>query len=342
MMKEQQQQEVAECEGCNIKEKCLLLHNIRHNGIYRRVCSLCVLRLNSGWFCWICFQVFEDVSKIPDDKVLCLKSQCPSIAHTGCAIQNYHDASCIYMCPLCSIPNLTFFDISSLNHKKIRGSCCCSSSSSSCNCSSNDGGRRIDLKLSKALVAASMFASISINKAAVATQKEVEYRFQEAAIAKKKATKALECLNILSNKAQEENANANENGDEIIGVSAARRPPPPPKKKKKISKNNGVSADKKGKAVLVNVGSVKKKKRTILGCSSFVSKNNSKKHASVENRDGLKKQKGIVINGNISKDSTNLQSHIVHEDQGNKGLLSALTGTGQMQRPYRKKRSVVK
>ncbi|PIA37927.1 hypothetical protein AQUCO_02900051v1 [Aquilegia coerulea] len=350
MMKRSQEEQqpqvssVSKCEGCNITELCVLLHRIRYDGVFRRVCTSCVLRLHPGLFCSVCCEVFENESSIQVDKVHCLK--CTSLAHIDCVLQYNPDAPCLYICPTCAIPNFTFFDIpssssssssSSTHNKKIRG-----------NCSSNVGGRKIDLKLATVFRAASFFALVSMKNAAASANKEADLRIGESLIARGKVAQALEHYSIVSNQAKEEEEEEDEN--EMIGVSMTVAPPPPPqqsknkkkKKKKKISNNNGVGVEKKGKAVLGNVRPIKKKRTMILACSSAVAKSESKKLVSVENKDGLKKEKGANGNGSISKNSSNLQSHIVQEDQGNKGLLSALSGAGHLDRPFRKKRSGTK
>ncbi|KAF8392659.1 hypothetical protein HHK36_023008 [Tetracentron sinense] len=169
------------CGGCG-SDELWLLHNVRHRGIYRRLCTSCVLKSFPGSFCPICYEFFEGSSPSNDD-VLCLK--CPSISHSACVGL---DVAPRYVCPPCENPSFLFFDIGG-------------SSKTSKGCDGKSVG--IDQKSGKVLLAAARIASFSMNKATATARVEMEKRAKEAALTKKRAKEALERVALLASKEKE-------------------------------------------------------------------------------------------------------------------------------------------
>ncbi|XP_038722971.1 uncharacterized protein LOC120014919 [Tripterygium wilfordii] len=163
----------SQCGGCRAEER-FLLHNIRHLGTYRRLCTGCVLKTHQGLFCPFCLQLFEDARPPPSDqRLMCFN--CPSISHLSCAPSSAHSSS--FLCPTCSDPSSSFF-----------------------NSSSPESGRLIHRESARALVAAARIAAAAMTKAAVIARVEAERRAKEAISAKKRAKEALEQLTRLAPK----------------------------------------------------------------------------------------------------------------------------------------------
>ncbi|KAK9288430.1 hypothetical protein L1049_016887 [Liquidambar formosana] len=180
---------LSECGGCSSGER-LLLHNVRHRGTYRRLCTACVLKNHPGSFCPICFHVFDELPPA-NERVICLK--CPSISHLACV---GFDVANRYECPPCANPNFAFFDVRVLNAsiKGIDGES-----------AANETKRGINKDSARALLAAARIASTSMSKAAAVARVEAERRVKEAALAKKRAREALERVAYLVSKEKEKN-----------------------------------------------------------------------------------------------------------------------------------------
>ncbi|XP_057958972.1 uncharacterized protein LOC131151667 [Malania oleifera] len=174
----------SDCSNCSAEER-ILLYNVRHRGLSRRLCAACVLKLHPGSFCPICFTVYGDHP--PADRRVCLK--CSSVAHSSCV--GGPDASASYECPPCSNPSFLFFQL----NKKIKPS----------SDSESDPKREIDLDSAKALLAAARIASASMAKAVNVARVEAERRVREAALAKRRAREALERVAYLVAKDKEKN-----------------------------------------------------------------------------------------------------------------------------------------
>lgn len=166
------------CGGCG-GDRRWVLHNVRHRAAYRRLCTNCILKTHQGLFCPFCFQVYEE-SLPPKDRLMCLK--CPSISHLSCVPCSHPHSTPSFLCPACSIPNFSFFNLDS-------------SSSSG-----NNSGKPIDKDSARALVAAAKIAAVSMTKAAAVARVEAERRVKEATLAKKRAREALERLAFLAAK----------------------------------------------------------------------------------------------------------------------------------------------
>ncbi|XP_021897913.1 uncharacterized protein LOC110814673 [Carica papaya] len=174
-MTKNEQQQRWECGACGLAERWLL-HSVRQRGVYRRLCTDCVLKSHQGLFCPLCLNVFEDSPPPPNARLICLN--CPSITHLSCSPSSSSSSS--FLCPPCSKPNFSFFPI-------------CSSVPDSA-LDRHSGQRVIDKNSAKALLAAAKISGISMTKAAVVARVEAERRVKEAALAKKRAREALEKL----------------------------------------------------------------------------------------------------------------------------------------------------
>ncbi|MCE0482205.1 hypothetical protein HAX54_040706 [Datura stramonium] len=175
-MEEQPSESSRRCAVCAATLP-FILHLLPYRGLYRHLCTTCVLDSHPGSFCPICFDVFLHNPLPPHLRLLC--SKCPSISHLSCVRDPAASSSSGYLCPLCSNPNFTFFHVTS-NH-------------------ANNNSIEINLHLAKQLVAAVTIASESIYNAAVMDRINAEIRVKEALLAKEEAAQALDRLNNLLN-----------------------------------------------------------------------------------------------------------------------------------------------
>ncbi|KAL3515866.1 hypothetical protein ACH5RR_022768 [Cinchona calisaya] len=169
------------CGNCGVEER-RLLHHVRHRGVFRRLCTTCVLRLHPQSFCPTCFAVYHPSPPPsgPNDAVTCIK--CYSSSHSRCVGPNSPNP---YICPNCVNPNSPIFALKKAKDLGIE---------SSEAVSGNNAGdcRVIDKKAAKILLAAARIAAVSMSKAAVAARAEAERRAKEAAFTRKRAREALE------------------------------------------------------------------------------------------------------------------------------------------------------
>ncbi|KAM3221095.1 hypothetical protein P3L10_020363 [Capsicum annuum] len=158
---EQQPLKGCECAVCFIKRP-FILHRLPYRGVYRHLCTACVLDSHPGSFCPVCFDVFLHN---PPPSHLCLPcSKCTSISHLSC-VSDAASSSQGYLCPPCSNPNFTFFYVTP-NH---------------------DNTIQINRHLAKQMVAAATIASESIHSAADMAWINAENRVNEALLSKAEA-----------------------------------------------------------------------------------------------------------------------------------------------------------
>ncbi|KAK8520249.1 hypothetical protein V6N13_031289 [Hibiscus sabdariffa] len=176
-----------QCSNCSAHAPSFL-HQVRHLGILRRLCTACVLRLHPSSFCPVCFVFYAGSPPHPAKRVAC--SNCCSITHSHCAGDTLLTS---YLCPPCKNSSFSFFPLRD---------------------------NKIDKKLALPLLCASKIASSSMGNAVTVAWAEADRRVREAAIARKRAREALEQLVVLTRK---ENGNADpakfeeldmDNGDE--------------------------------------------------------------------------------------------------------------------------------
>ncbi|MCD7449963.1 hypothetical protein HAX54_002680 [Datura stramonium] len=169
----------AACGNCSVEERWFL-HHVRHRGIFRRLCTNCVLRLHTQSFCPTCFLVYNHSpppSASSSGLVSCFK--CYSLSHNSCVGVNPAHP---YLCPLCVNPNASIF---SLKKGKDVGL-------------DNEDARVVDMKAAKVLLTAGKIAAATVNKAALAARVEAERRAKEAAFTRKRAREALEHVAYLT------------------------------------------------------------------------------------------------------------------------------------------------
>ncbi|CAH2038474.1 unnamed protein product [Thlaspi arvense] len=152
------------CDECGSRD-AWVIHSARVRGTLRFLCTHCLLRLQPGSFCPICFAFYDSSPPHPSRRVSCTK--CISLTHTQCA----GDANpSSYVCPPCRDDSFSFFRL----------------------IIDSDGGRSVDKSLSEAFLCAAKIAASSMNKAVTAAKCEAERRGREAAVARKRAREALE------------------------------------------------------------------------------------------------------------------------------------------------------
>ncbi|GMI84424.1 hypothetical protein like AT1G09520 [Hibiscus trionum] len=180
-----------ECSNCSGNVP-FFLHQVRHLGILRRLCTACVLRLHPSSFCPVCFVFYAGSPPQPTKRVAC--SNCCSITHSHCAGDTLLTS---FLCPPCKDSSFSFFPLKN---------------------------GKIDKKLSLALLCAAKISSSSIEKAVTVAWAEADRKVREAALARKRAREALEHLLVTrKEKARKENENLDpakvedpdfDNGDE--------------------------------------------------------------------------------------------------------------------------------
>nr|GMD43841.1 S-antigen protein [Ipomoea batatas] len=178
----------AECGNCGAVERRLPLHDVRHRGNFRKLCTTCVLRLHSQSFCPTCFTVYNPSPprSSQNDAVTCFK--CYSSSHTQCVGPNPPNP---YICPLCVTPNSSIFALRKPNGASVDAKIG-NGNSNSC--------RVIDKAAARVLLAAARIAATSMSKAAMAARTEAERRAKEAAFTRKRAREALEHVTHLAAK----------------------------------------------------------------------------------------------------------------------------------------------
>ncbi|KAJ8529665.1 hypothetical protein K7X08_036500 [Anisodus acutangulus] len=173
------------CGNCSVEERWFL-HNVRHRGIFRLLCTNCVLRLHTQAFCPTCYFVYNPNPPPPPSQnglVSCVK--CYSFSHNSCVGPNPPHP---YLCPLCVNPNTVLFNLKKGKDVGL---------------DSNEvdrNSRVVDRNASKVLLTAAKIAAGTVNKAALAARVEAERRAKEAAFTRKRAREALEHVAYLTAK----------------------------------------------------------------------------------------------------------------------------------------------
>uniref|UniRef100_A0A1J3CQ80 Uncharacterized protein n=1 Tax=Noccaea caerulescens TaxID=107243 RepID=A0A1J3CQ80_NOCCA len=199
MNPEQNRRQCAVCE----ESEPSFIHTVSNNGVFRRLCTDCLLREHRKVFCPVCLDVFDGCLP-PGDGITCLN--CPSITHHSCsppppssfAASSYVSS---FTCPPCSDPNFSFFPKSHVQSSEN---------------DADGSGTLLDTKSAKALVAASKIAVVSMTDAAAKLKEEAVKKILDAKIAKMKAKDALGNLQdiVLREKASENsNLNKRKNSD---------------------------------------------------------------------------------------------------------------------------------
>ncbi|KAM3337191.1 hypothetical protein P3S68_032891 [Capsicum galapagoense] len=163
---EEQPLEGRECAACFVKRP-FILHYLPYRGVYRHLCTTCVLDSHPGSFCPICFDIFLHNPPPPYIGIQC--SKCNSISHLSC-IPDVASSSQGYLCPPCSNPNFTYF-FATPNHDNVI---------------------EINLHLAKQLVVVATIVSKYIHSADELSRISAKNKVKEAPSAKVEATQALE------------------------------------------------------------------------------------------------------------------------------------------------------
>ncbi|KAL5700408.1 hypothetical protein ACHQM5_025852 [Ranunculus cassubicifolius] len=296
----------SDCGSCN--QESWFLHNIRQRGIFRRLCTSCVLKFYSGSYCCVCFQVF-DLQSLPNHRVFCLK--CPSISHLHCVPKKD-----LYLCPPCSNPSFQFFNLNS-QRKRI-----------------------IDGDLAKVLLAASQIAKTSISKAATAAMMEAESRAKDAAFARKKAKESLDFLLRLSAK-EKDSKDKKTIGDPPKTIKSSSSKEKEKKNKSSstvdatIAARNGshIQVDAKGNDKLGKYkdlsGTIEKERESL----SHVIKRDANNNTCGNNGERLQLRQCVAMNGNMPSIITNSDGHVVKGNTENNGAHSGLPDVEHLLHP---------
>ncbi|OVA16650.1 hypothetical protein BVC80_1543g84 [Macleaya cordata] len=315
----------SECGSCNSKEHWLL-HNIPQRGIYRRLCTSCVLKLHPGLFCPNCFEVYEG-SNPPNNGITCLK--CLSVSHLACVSKEIGSR---YVCTTCLNPSHVFFD-SNKKSKNGNGETV-----------PNENHLAINLNMAKVLLAASKIASILMNKAASAARMEAEKRVREAAFTRKKAKEALEKVNgfayeekekngketarmeIVPSSVVEEEQKKKSRGNSAVAAAVAAQKR---FQNQVMALNDGKDKDKSGEAPVVLDNAVLREKEMSVGLSA---QNLAQKPPANGVMGHPQLQNPVIVNG--KEKSTNFshsQNGVVQGEKEKNGLVSVAHGVEENQ-----------
>ncbi|KAJ9186049.1 hypothetical protein P3X46_005603 [Hevea brasiliensis] len=174
-----------ECGNCGFKDTWLL-HHVRLRGIYRRLCTSCVLRLHPSSFCPSCFTFYDSSPPPPSKRLSC--SNCSSFTHSHC-VPPHPPSSLPFLCPPCADPNFSFFHLDKTNN------------------------RTIDKKMATVLLCAARIAASSMAKAVIVARAEAERRVREAAVCRKRAREALEHVALVAKRKDVESVEVSGSGN---------------------------------------------------------------------------------------------------------------------------------
>ncbi|OAY43912.1 uncharacterized protein LOC110620255 [Manihot esculenta] len=174
-----------QCGNCGSKDTCLL-HHVRLRGIYRRLCTSCILRLHPSSFCPSCFTFYDSSPPPPSKRQSC--STCPSLTHSHC-VPSHPPSPFPFLCPPCADPNFSFFHLDKTNN------------------------RSIDKKMATVLLCAAKIAASSMAKAVIVARTEAERRVKEAAVCRKKAREALEHVALVAKRKEVESVEVSGSGN---------------------------------------------------------------------------------------------------------------------------------
>ncbi|KFK39080.1 hypothetical protein AALP_AA3G198400 [Arabis alpina] len=177
-----------QCIACGESEPSFI-HTVSKNGVFRRLCTDCLLKEHRELFCPVCLVAFVDVPP-PNARIICL--DCSSITHLACSPPPSSSSS--FTCPPCSDPNFSFFPKSHLPSSDQIG---------------ENVETPLDTESGKALLAAAEIAVVSMNNAVAQLKNEAVKKILDAKMAKMRAKEALANLQdlVVRQKASENNDN---------------------------------------------------------------------------------------------------------------------------------------
>uniref|UniRef100_A0A7C9AEN7 Uncharacterized protein n=1 Tax=Opuntia streptacantha TaxID=393608 RepID=A0A7C9AEN7_OPUST len=232
------------CRNCHSDDHWIL-HNVKHRGVFKEICTSCVLKLHPASFCPTCFSLHDpnSLNPIPSSisgagggrTLTCFK--CSSLSHSTCVPPNVPKSP--YLCPPCSNPSFKFFDIRKSSTKSDQNQSDGGDGSKSAAKVPEVGQKVLDERAAKVLLAAARIAAISMNKAAAVARENAERRVRDAALARKRAKEAIEHVMALS---------ARFSGNKRRETAAVEAPPVPV-----AAKAPNVKLEKNGVAKANNV-----------------------------------------------------------------------------------------
>ncbi|KAF0923146.1 hypothetical protein E2562_003363 [Oryza meyeriana var. granulata] len=189
------------------------LHNVRHQGVFCRLCSSCVLLYHPAAFCSACVLLLPPASASAASQDPVVAPPGPIAACSSCGLFVAHHTcvpdSVSFVCPTCAAA----VEGEVFSYTPAAG-----------------GGRRaMDERAARVLLVAARLAHESIARAAAAAREEADRRVREAAVARKHAR---EMLDAAFRAAEAEAREAKR--------QPARTPPP----KKKTLKSSEASRDR--------------------------------------------------------------------------------------------------
>ncbi|XP_026660667.1 uncharacterized protein LOC120103982 [Phoenix dactylifera] len=296
-------------DGCDARNPWPL-HNVRHRGVFCRLCTSCVLRYHHGSFCSTCFDVLEGAAATacggdtsPADRPVVQCSKCPSVSHLACL--SAPELAAQFVCPSCkNLDGFSYFPVSTREETASEGE------------RPSDGSRNtIDSSNAKALLAAAQFAAASMSRAAAAARAEAERKVKEAVMARKRAREMLETACVVSKREKEKEVKVE------LGTALVSKPEEVEPKKKMLQPSRTVAAVLAAQKRIQNREREKLRKfHDPLTVRQRPAQGIAEKDKSHEtSMSGPKNVSGNVKNGLGS--SSKPTDHVVHE-KGKKGMLS--------------------
>ncbi|KAK9735688.1 hypothetical protein RND81_04G220200 [Saponaria officinalis] len=176
------------CEDCKLDDR-LILHNIARipKSPPQRLCTSCVLLHYRKSICAECLEPYDANSLIPPPLTTATTTgnnrlfscmRCDNWSHSGCP--RPHVPKTPYICPPCRLPNFKYFDYRKPNKNKKR-------------CENGDAkNQAIDKEASKQFLGAAKIAAVTVAKATAVVRFEAERKAKEAALARKRASEAID------------------------------------------------------------------------------------------------------------------------------------------------------
>lgn len=199
------------------------LHNVRHQGVFCRLCSSCVLLYHPAAFCSACLLLLPPAAApvaAPPGPVSACSSCGLFVAHHSCVPDPVS-----FVCPTCA--DAAVGRVYSYTPAAAAGR-----------------RRTMDERAARVLLVAARLAHESISRAAAAAREEADRAAREAAVARKHAR---ELLDAACRAAEAEALEAKKKAEAPVAPAAAPPPPPPQPKKKAPPKSSEASRDRDNK-----------------------------------------------------------------------------------------------
>ncbi|KAL9233449.1 hypothetical protein vseg_008449 [Gypsophila vaccaria] len=181
------------CEDCKLDDR-LILHNVARTprSPPQRLCTSCVLQFYRKSICAECYEPYDVNRLTPPPSTAATTAamtagngrllwcmRCESWSHGGCPPS--HVPKTPYICPPCRSPNnYRSFDLKKISRNKKR-------------CENGEvKNQAIDKAKAKQLLGAARISAITVAKAASAVRVEAERKAKEAALARRRASEAID------------------------------------------------------------------------------------------------------------------------------------------------------